>query len=481
MPSNHQKIVPVILSGGTGTRLWPLSRDNHPKQFIGIMDVKTPIIQETIVRILDDNLFHQPLMVGNDAHRFMLAEQMKRCGIAEPKIIIEPSAHNTAPAITAAALYVQQHYGNALMLILPTDHIIGDTDAFLDGIHRAASAAQKGYLVTFGIQPDHPETGYGYIQRGNEISDRKNTFQVSSFAEKPDAATAERFLAEGNYLWNSGMFMFPAELMLDEMQNLQPDLVDACREALSASTQDNNFIRLQESAFERTKNISIDYALMEATRRAAVVALDCGWSDTGAWDLLWSVSPKDGNGNAVFGECYTLDSHDCYMRSENGPAIATLGVDNLVVIATKDAVMVTHKDKAQSLKKMVAHVRQRNPDLVQENQRVYRPWGAYERIHGGERFQVKRLTVKPGEKLSLQMHYHRAEHWIVVAGTARMTCDDITKVVTENESFYIPCGSVHSIENSGKINLDIIEVQTGSYLGEDDIVRLSDIYGRIKT
>jgi len=479
MPEN--KIVPVILSGGSGTRLWPMSRDSYPKQFLGVVNSATPIIQDTINRVTNTQLFHPPLMIGKDAHRFLLAEHMKKCGIEHPDIIIEPCARNTAPAITAAALYIRQHYGNALMLVLPTDHHMDEDNAsFIEAVNNAAKVAAKGYLVTFGISPTHPETGYGYIRRGQAVKDSDHTFEIAAFIEKPELEKAKDFVSNGEYFWNSGMFIFPSNLFLEEMRSLQPQLVASCEQALLKSAKDLDFIRLDEKSFSGAPEISIDYALMEHTKRAAVVALDCGWSDTGAWDLLWQISPKDKNGNAIIGEGYALDSKDCYMRSENGPSITTFGVDNLVVIATKDAVMVADKEKAHSLKKLIAHLKKLKPELIRDNYRTYRPWGMYENIHVGNRFQVKRLTVKPGQKLSLQMHQHRAEHWIVVSGTGKMTCDDITKMVTENQSFYVPLGGVHSIENPGKINLEIIEVQSGAYLGEDDIVRYEDKYGRVE-
>ncbi len=477
MPS-HRKLVPVILSGGSGTRLWPLSRDARPKQFLGLVDPRVPLIEETIRRVLDTQTFHAPVMIGNADHRFLLAEQMHACGFSAPDILIEPVTRNTAAAIAVAALHLRARYGDALMLVLPTDHVIGDREAFLSGVSQAAQAAEKGYLVTFGITPHRAETGYGYIRLGAPIGKGKQAYAIDAFVEKPDAETAKRLLATGGYVWNSGMFVFPVGLLLKELAAWQPALLAHCERALAESVQDLDFLRLGEAAFRATDDISIDYALMEKTQSAAVVPLECGWSDTGAWDMLWNIAPKNADGNVTFGECYLEDSRDCYVRSESGAAVATLGVENLVVIATKDAVMVAAKDKAQSLKPLVAQMKEQRPELVRENARVFRPWGSYESLHAGERFQVKRLTVKPGQKLSLQMHHHRAEHWIVVSGAGRMTSDDVTRLVTENQSFYVPCGAVHSIENPGKIDLEIIEVQSGAYLGEDDIVRFQDRYGR---
>ncbi len=362
--ASNRKILPVILSGGSGTRLWPLSRNSYPKQFLGLINSEIPIIHDTINRVSDPRLFHPPLIIGNTAHRFLLAEHMRKCGIESPEIIIEPCARNTAPAITTAALYMRERYGDALMLVLPIDHYIEDSSSFLNGVERAAKVAIGGYLVAFGIEPKHPETGYGYIRRGKSISSSRHVFEIKSFVEKPDAKKAKKFIATGEYFWNSGMFMFPSGLLIEEMQKIQPALVKACERAVSASKKDFDFIQLNETDFAKCADISIDYALMEHTKRAAVVKFDCGWSDTGAWDLLWQVSPRDKNGNVALGRCYTLDSHDCYVRSENGPSIATFGVDNLVIIATKDAVLVANKEKAHSLKELIEQLKKHNPELV---------------------------------------------------------------------------------------------------------------------
>jgi mannose-1-phosphate guanylyltransferase/mannose-6-phosphate isomerase len=477
-PMPIQKIIPVILSGGSGTRLWPVSREDHPKQFHGLFDSRTTLMQETIRRVTNPAMFHPPVILGNHAHRFLIAEQAKICGIENPEILIEPCARNTAPAITAAALYIRERYGDVLMLVLPTDQHIANCGAFLEGIERAVHAAAKGYLVTFGIEPEYPETAYGYVRRAAPIEDAR-AFGVSGFTEKPDREKAAGYIATGDYFWNSGMLLFSAGVMLAEMDQHSRKISESCQKAVAQRVTEADCVRLDETAFSQAPDISIDYALMEHTQRAALVPLACGWSDTGAWETLWRLMPKDNRGNAVFGECHLMESSNCYVRNEDGPVIATYGVDNLVIVATKDAVLVVGKQHANSLKVLVEQIRRSNPEIISHNSHVYRPWGMYESIDSGARYQVKRIQVKPGEKLSLQMHYHRAEHWVVVSGTARIVCDTTEKILTENQSIYIPYGSVHRIENPGKIPLEIIEIQSGSYLGEDDIVRFEDQYGRI--
>lgn len=478
MAQHQQKIVPVILSGGSGSRLWPLSRDLFPKQFIGVIDQKTPLIRETLQRIEDKTVFYPPLLIGNEAHRFLLSEELNKSGFDNANIIIEPYARSTAPAIAVAALLAEERYGETYLLVLPTDHAIKYLPGFKRGVAQALQTAMQNYLVTFGVEPLHAETGYGYIKRGKVVSGLKNTYQIASFVEKPSTEKAEAFIASKEYFWNSGMFLLPTTLLLEEMEKWQPGLLHICRQSIMHRSKDLSFIRLDADSFRTATDISIDYAIMEKTHRAAVVDLDCGWSDTGAWDLLWKLAEHDKMGNATIGKCYIEASKNNYIRNERGPAIATLGVEDLVIVSTKDAVLVADKNHAQSLKNLTSRIRKEEPDLIYTNRHVFRPWGMYENIHEGSRFQVKRLTVKPGEKLSIQMHHHRSEHWIVVSGTGRMSSGDFTKLVTENESFYVPCGAVHSIENPGKINLDIIEVQVGSYLGEDDIVRFEDRYGR---
>lgn len=468
-------IIPLILSGGSGTRLWPVSREDCPKQFFGLLDARHSLLEDTIHRVSDPSLFAAPVVMGNQAHRHLIREQLERSGVTSPQIIIEPCGRNTAPAITAAALLMQAR-ANALMLVLPTDHCIKNTEAFLAGIREGVEAAHRGYLVTFGITPSYPETGYGYIRRGNTLE--KTACRVESFVEKPDRETAQRYLIDGNYFWNSGMFLFSPALLLQEMEKFCPDILEACREAIAHSAAEEWGVRLNESFFSAAPAVSIDYALMERTEKAALIPLDCGWSDTGEWESLWRLSPKDNRENVTIGQCHPVESRSCYLRNEHGPVVATYGVENLVIVATKDVVLVTHKHQAHALKTLVDHVRKTTPELVAHNSHVYRPWGMYESLDMGPRHQVKRIHVKPGEKLSLQMHYHRAEHWIVIAGTAKVVCGEKECLLMENQSIHIPMGSVHRIENPGKIPLEIIEVQSGPYLGEDDIVRFEDVYGR---
>jgi mannose-1-phosphate guanylyltransferase / mannose-6-phosphate isomerase len=477
MLAQRNKVVPVILSGGSGTRLWPVSREDHPKQFYGLFDSSHSLMEDTLERVKDTDRFHPPIILGNQAHRFLIMEQLKHVGISSASILIEPCARNTGPAITAAAFYVKSRYPDSLMLVLPTDQYIGDADKFLEGVEEARAIADQNYLVTFGIKPEYPETGYGYIQRGRPLSERACT--VAAFVEKPDLETSQRYVADGNYLWNSGIFLFPAQCLLDEMRHHNPDIIQHCEQALAKAHVEHDFVSLDEREFQQAPALSIDYGLMERTDRAALVPLECDWSDTGAWESVWRLSPKDSQGNVGIGKCHLMSSSNCYIRSEKGPAIATCGVDNLIIVATSDAVLVAHKDQAQSLKTLVSHIRKDQPQLIQQNGHVYRPWGMYESINTGPRWQVKLIHVNPGEKLSLQMHYHRAEHWVVVSGTAKVVCGDSERILTENQSIHIPHGCLHRIENPGKIDLQIIEVQSGSYLGEDDIVRFEDDYGRM--
>ncbi len=472
-----KRIIPVILSGGNGTRLWPVSRDDRPKQFFNLLDSQRSIMQKTLMRVSDPSLFAPPLVVGVEQHRFLIADQLKEVGIAAADVIIEPCGRNTAPAIAIAAHHIAERYQEALMLVLPTDQHIVDYGSFLKSVKRAAKAAVSDHLVTFGVIPEYPETGYGYIRRGDLLGDG-HAFRVDSFVEKPDRKTAEQYVSQKEYFWNSGMFLFSSRRLLEEIEQCNPIIARMSREAYAKCHKDLNFIRPDEECYKKMPSISIDYAVMEPTQHAAIVPLDCGWSDIGAWETFWRLSDKDERSNAIIGECYSLESSNCYLRSEDGRAIATYGIDNLVVVAAQDVVLVTTKEHTQSLKTLVAHVRERNPGLVARNCKVFRPWGMYESLNNGQRYQVKHISVNPGEKLSLQMHHHRSEHWVVVSGTAKVVCGDKEHLLTENQSVYIPLGSVHRIENPGKIPLHIIEVQSGAYLGEDDIVRLEDQYGR---
>ena len=469
-------IYPVILSGGSGTRLWPLSRAALPKQLLPLAS-KHSLLQDTVSRLVDMPEIANPLMVCNVEHRFMIAEQMRQIGATPRAIVLEPVGRNTAPAIAVAALMLSRDDPEALMLVLPADHLIGDVDAFHAAIRIAAEAAKNGHLATFGIVAAIPETGYGYIQKGAPLADPKGAFQVAAFVEKPDLPTAQQYVDSGDYFWNSGMFLFRATDFLNELQSLRPDILEASRAALDAATLDLDFVRLDPAAFEACPSESVDYAVMEHTRCAAMVPADMAWNDIGAWSALWNVAVKDEQGNATRGDVMLEDARNNFVRAETR-MVALLGVSDLVVVETADVVLVARKDQVQDVKKFVERLKaeKRCEHLV--HKQVYRPWGWYEGIDQGERFQVKRIMVKPGEKQSLQMHHHRAEHWVVVSGTASVTCGDLVTLLSENQSTYIPLGTTHRLENPGKVDLHIIEVQSGTYLGEDDIVRLEDIYKR---
>ena len=466
---------PVILSGGVGSRLWPLSRSLFPKQLLALAGDQS-LIQDTVRRATGP-AFAAPLIVCNVEHRFLIAEQMRAAGHPPGTILLEPAGRNTAPAAAVAALLLAEKDPDAILLLMPADHVVRDPDAFRRAADSAAAAAAQGFLVTFGIAPRGPETGYGYVQRGAPLSESAKTFAVRRFVEKPDAITAKSYIEAGDYYWNSGMFAFQASTLLAELERLEPAMVADCRAAIRGGKQDLDFFRLEPKAFEACKSISVDYALMEHTQKAAIVPVEMGWSDIGSWEALWDASDKDNGGNALKGDVLHHATRNSYLRSE-GPLVAAVGVEDLIVVATKDAVLVSRKNASQDVKKIVEQLDQAGRELHLTHRKVYRPWGAYEGLDIGDNFQVKRITVNPGAKLSLQMHHRRAEHWVVVSGTARVTRDNEVFTLGENESTFIPLGARHRLENIGTEPLHLIEVQSGNYLGEDDIVRFEDSYGR---
>jgi mannose-1-phosphate guanylyltransferase/mannose-6-phosphate isomerase len=469
------RIVPVILSGGSGTRLWPVSRESFPKQLWPLVSQRT-MMQETALRAAGP-AFAPPIVVCNQEHRFLIAEQLREAGIGNARIVLEPVGRNSAPAIAAAALLVAETDPNAVLWMMAADASIADNTALQSALHTAAKAARAGYIVTFGMKPTTPETGYGYIETGDPLPKAAGVFAVARFLEKPDAATAERFLQDGRHLWNSGMFVFTARTLLEELERHAPAVLPAVRLAVTDRQSDLDFIRLGVDAFKSCPSISIDYAVAERTSRAAVVPADLGWSDVGSWSALWDLGSKDENGNVALGDVVLEGSENCYVRSD-GMLAAVVGLKDAVVVVTEDAVLAMHRGQSQDVKKIVERLKAAGrPEAVAHN-RSYRPWGYYESLIQGDRFQVKRIVVTPGRQLSLQSHFHRAEHWVVVNGTARVTRDAETLIVRENESVYLPLGCVHRLENPGRIPLTLIEVQSGAYLGEDDIVRLQDTYGR---
>lgn len=467
-------LTPIILSGGAGTRLWPLSRELHPKQLLALTSSRT-MLQETAARLAGMPAVAGPVVVCNESHRFLVAEQMRQLGAKPAAIVLEPVGRNTAPAIALAAHAALASAGEgAVMLVLPADHVIRDVAAFQIAVSAALPAAREGKLVTFGIVARTPETGYGYIRRGAGAGP---IYPIAQFVEKPDLERAKGFVAAGDYYWNSGMFLFKARRYLDELARFAPDIDAVCRKAFESATRDLDFTRVDAAQFEACPSDSIDYAVMEKTADAVVVPLDAGWSDVGSWSSLYEALPANAEGNVTHGDVLAEDTNGCYLYAESR-LIGTVGLKDHVVVETKDAVLVAHKDRVQDVKKLVTKLKAQGRYEHSLHREVFRPWGSYDSIDAGDRFQVKRLTVKPGASMSLQLHHHRAEHWIVVEGTARITRNDEVFLLEENQSTYIPVGAKHRIENPGKITLQMIEVQSGSYLGEDDIVRFEDRYGR---
>ncbi|PYD46772.1 mannose-1-phosphate guanylyltransferase/mannose-6-phosphate isomerase, partial [Novacetimonas pomaceti] len=459
-----------------GSRLWPVSRKSFPKQFWPLLSQQT-LLQETALRGISCTV-GAPIIVCNQEHRFIIAEQLREVGITDARIVLEPVGRNSAPAIAAAALLVAETDPNAVLWIMAADAAISKPENLREVLGRGVRAAQDGHIVTFGMTPTRPDTGYGYIRLGQQLAGMEGVYQVSSFIEKPDAARAEEMLGTREYLWNSGMFLFRASTILEELEQYAPDVLTAVRQSVKEQTRDADFIRLNPAYFSESPDISIDYAVAERTQHAAVIPADLGWSDVGSWDALWELSEKDKDGNVASGDVFLSHSRNCYVRSD-GIVAAVSGVDDLIVVVTQDAVLVSHRDHAQDVKQVVSRLEAAGRPEAKTHNRNYRPWGFYEGLTKGDRFQVKRIVVDPGRKLSLQKHFHRAEHWVVVEGTAIVTRDNEEHMVRENESIYLPLGSVHRLLNPGRIPLTLIEVQSGPYLGEDDIVRIEDDYARI--
>lgn len=482
-------VIPVILSGGTGSRLWPLSRELYPKQLLPLVNDRT-MLQNTVGRLLGIADILPPIVVCNEEHRFMVAEQMRLIGVSPSAIILEPVGRNTAPAVAIAALEVIGSGQDPIFLVLPADHVIQDEEAFRKTVGIGMPAAEEGRLVTFGIVPEGPETGYGYIKKGPEVGGQGavgnveayghtpfKVYEVEKFVEKPDIATARSYLESGDYFWNSGMFMFKATRYIKELEKFAPEILSACRKAHTEAGRDKDFVWLDSKAFSSCPSDSIDYAVMEKTSDAVIIPIDAGWSDVGSWSALWEIGEQDSNGNVIRGDVVSHDTRGCYVNA-GSRLVATVGIENHVIVETPDAVLVAHKDHVQDVKAIVNQLNAQGRTEAIMHRKVFRPWGSYQSIDNADRFQVKRITVNPGASLSLQMHHHRAEHWIVVKGTARVTKGDESIMLSENQSTYIPLGITHRLENPGVIALELIEVQSGGYLGEDDIVRFDDVYGR---
>ena len=472
------KIHPVILSGGSGTRLWPLSRAMYPKQFIRFFNGSEPsFLGATLQRLAGSDDFSAPILLCNNDHRFLVKDELERAHLEAGAIYLEPVARNTAAAIAVAAVAVAEKDPNAVLAVMPSDHVIGNEQAFVEAVRKAAQVAATGRLVLFGIKPAEAHTGYGYIRRGAALAGFADAFAVDAFFEKPSAATAAEYLAAGNYFWNSGIFVLHARTFIEELARLEPRILEAARGALARAELDLGCLRLDRTAFAAAPSISVDYAVMEKTAAAAMLPIDVGWNDVGSWSSLWEIAPRDDRGNSVTGDAVLEDSSNLYVHSERS-LVATIGVKDLVIVDTPDALLVADKSRAQEVSTIVKRLKASNRKEQEQHLRNYRPWGFFETLSLGSRFQVKLLHVKPGAKLSMQMHHHRSEHWIVVQGTAKVVIGDIEKLVRENESVYIFATQWHRLENPGKVPLELIEVQIGSYLGEDDIVRGDDIYKR---
>ncbi len=472
-------IIPLVLAGGAGTRLWPLSRALYPKQLLNLTDDHS-MLENTLLRLQGLNSISPPIVVCNETHRFMVAEQLRRIEVKPLSIMLEPMGRNTAPAIAVAAIKAVEQEDDPFLLILPADHVIQDISLFHNVIQQGVIRAAQGHLITFGIIPDGPETGYGYIKKGKELrKEADGACIIDRFVEKPDYETACQYIESKDYLWNSGMFLFHASDIISELERLEPEMLSACRLAVENGIDDLDFFRLDSAGFAGARSESIDYAVMEKTDRGAIIPFDAGWSDLGSWDALWQTGQKDENNNVLSGDVLISNVKNSYLYSQSR-LIAAVGIEDHVVVETKDAILVAPRDQVQNVKQIVAQLKKRERNEAVSHSKVFRPWGSYETIDIEHRFQVKRITVTPGAKLSLQKHYHRAEHWTVVSGTAIVTKGKDEILLSENESTYIPLGTLHRLENPGKIPLELIEVQSGSYLGEDDIVRYDDVYGRQK-
>lgn len=469
-------LIPVILSGGVGSRLWPISRNLYPKQFLPLVDKDDSMLHETLKRLTGIKDLGAPIVICNEAHRFLAAEQLRIAGFTNGEILLEPEGRNTAPAVALAALHALQKDSDVNLLILPADHVIGSIETLHEAIEVARNAADQGSLVTFGVTPTHGETGYGYIKAGEQLSD-SGVYQINEFLEKPNQQRADAFVEDGNYYWNSGKFLFKAAQFIQELEKYAPEIVSCCSKAINEATYDMDFIRINAEAFLQCPSDSVDYALMERTQKAVVIPLDAGWSDVGSWAALWQNQQQDKDGNVIRGDVVTESVKNSYIRGESR-LVAVLGVEDVVVVETSDAVLVTNKNQVQGVKAIVEHLKNSQRDEIINHRQVFRPWGSYESLVISEYFQVKRIIVNPGQSLSLQLHKHRSEHWIVVKGEAQVVCGDQEFILKEDQSTYIPQHTQHRLSNLSQKTLEIIEVQTGSYLGEDDIIRLEDNYGR---